>query len=222
MGYASSQYAVRAMESASGPAVVDPADSCEQLIVEYLWMPLTSVSHDSFLRPSGCRRRAPRRRRTRPPMPPPEGRFTPTAIAGAPAADPRNDGSRSHILKRGSALLFAKGAHLGAVDGGLCPAALLSREWRSRCLLDSGKRRSGRSTKAMTRAPAPASSDCHGFSCLAAAGERLLRPGDAQARSAVPAATAALLLLYGIGRSLAPRSDGPGSTVRVIAMGEEQ
>ena len=62
----------------------------------------------------------------------------------------------------------------------------------------------------------------HGFSCLAAAGGRLLRPGDAQAGSVVPAATAALLLLYGIGRSLAPRSDRPGSTVRVIAMREEQ
>jgi hypothetical protein len=62
----------------------------------------------------------------------------------------------------------------------------------------------------------------HGFSCLAAAGGRLLRPGDAQAGSVVPAATAALLLLYGIGRSLAPRSDRPGSTVRVIAMREKQ
>jgi acetyl esterase/lipase len=38
----------------------------------------------------------------------------------------------------------------------------------------------------------------------------------------VPAATAALPLLYGIGRSLAPRSDRPGSTVRVIATREEQ
>jgi hypothetical protein len=40
--------------------------------------------------------------------------------------------------------------------------------------------------------------------------------------SVVPAAPAALLLLYGIGRSLAPRSDRPGSTVRVIAMRDEQ
>jgi hypothetical protein len=63
---------------------------------------------------------------------------------------------------------------------------------------------------------------CHGFSCLAAAGGRLLRPGDAQAGSVVPAATSALLLLYGIGRSFGPRSDRPGSTVRVIAMREEQ
>ena len=51
---------------------------------------------------------------------------------------------------------------------------------------------------------------CHGFSCLAAAGGRLLRPGDAQAGSVVPAASAALLLLYGIGRSLAPQERSSG------------
>jgi hypothetical protein len=38
----------------------------------------------------------------------------------------------------------------------------------------------------------------------------------------VPAATAALLLFDGIGRSLGPRSDRPGSAVRVIAMRDEQ
>ena len=40
--------------------------------------------------------------------------------------------------------------------------------------------------------------------------------------SVVPAATAALLLLYGFGRSLGPRSDRPGLAVRVIAIREEQ
>ena len=34
----------------------------------------------------------------------------------------------------------------------------------------------------------------------------------------LPAANAALLLLYGIGRSLGPRSDRPGPAVRVIEM----
>ena len=75
---------------------------------------------------------------------------------------------------------------------------------------------------AIARPLMTASLQCHGFSCLAAARGRPLRPGDALAGSVVPAATAALLLLYGIGRSLAPRSDRPGSTVRVIAMREEQ
>jgi len=63
---------------------------------------------------------------------------------------------------------------------------------------------------------------CHGFSCLAAAGGRLLRPGDAPVGSVVPAVTAALLLLYCIGWSLGPGSDRPGSAVRVITMREEQ
>jgi len=63
---------------------------------------------------------------------------------------------------------------------------------------------------------------CHGLGCLAAAGGRLLQPGDAQAGSVVPTATAALLLLYGIGQSLGPRSDRPGSAVRVIAMREKR
>ena len=59
---------------------------------------------------------------------------------------------------------------------------------------------------------------CHGLSRLAAAGGRLLRPGDVQAGPLVPAVTAALLLLSDIGRCPRPRSDRPGLAVRVIAM----
>jgi hypothetical protein len=55
-------------------------------------------------------------------------------------------------------------------------------------------------------------SGCHGLSCLGAAGGRLLQPGDAQAGPLAAGEGAALLLLYGIGRSLGPRSrsSGPG------------
>jgi hypothetical protein len=59
----------------------------------------------------------------------------------------------------------------------------------------SRRARTERATTASALAAARASlRRCHGFSCFAAAGGRLLRPGDAQAGSVVPAATAALLL----------------------------
>jgi hypothetical protein len=51
---------------------------------------------------------------------------------------------------------------------------------------------------------------CHGLSCLAAAGGRLLQSADAQAEPR-PAASAALLLLCGIGLISGPeRSSGLG------------